>query len=318
MEQRRFGNMGEVSALTLGGGGTGQVWGPTSQEEAVATVKAAVDWGITFLDAAPTYGDGKAEDVIGEAFGGRLPDGVRVSTKSRLGKPPSGEVLTRLRASLSDSLARMKLERVDFFFLHNMIVADEDQARYDGTPRTLFVESVIPAFETLKKEGLIGAWGITGIGVPDAILETIESDPPPQAIQVITNLLDSPGALKRFEGPAKPREIAAAAHRRGVGVMGIRAVQAGALTSEFDRQLPEDHPDLADYRRAAAFRDLSRELGESPAALAHRYALFMDGVATVILGVKNRAELEECVEAEAKGRLAPEVMARIDGTVVRG
>ena len=318
MEQRRFGNMGEVSALTLGGGGTGQVWGPTSQEEAVATVKAAVDWGITFLDAAPTYGDGKAEYVIGEAFGGRLPDGVRVSTKSRLGNPPSGEVLTRLRASLSDSLARMKLERVDFFFLHNMIVADEDQARYDGTPRTLFVESVIPAFETLKKEGLIGAWGITGIGVPDAILETIESDPPPQAIQVITNLLDSPGALKRFEGPAKPREIAAAAHRRGVGVMGIRAVQAGALTSEFDRQLPEDHPDLADYRRAAAFRDLSRELGESPAALAHRYALSMDGVATVILGVKNRAELEECVEAEAKGRLAPEVMARIDGTAVRG
>ncbi len=318
MEQRRFGNLGEVSALTLGGGGAGQVWGPTNQEEAVATVKAAVDLGITFLDAAPTYGDGKAEDVIGEAFGGRLPDGVRVSTKCRLGNPPPGEVLTRLRASLSDSLARMKLERVDFFFLHNMIVADEDQARYDGTPRTLFVESVIPAFETLKKEGLIGAWGITGIGVPDAILETIESDPPPQAIQVITNLLDSPGALKRFEGPAKPREITAAAHRRGVGIMGIRAVQAGALTSEFDRQLPEDHPDLADYRRAAAFRDLSRELGESPAALAHRYALSMDGVATVVLGVKNRAELEECVEAESKGRLAPEVMALIDGTVVRG
>ena len=318
MEQRRFGNLGEVSVLTLGGGGTGQVWGPTSREEAVATVKSAVELGITFLDAAPTYGDGKAEDVIGKAFGGRLPDGVWVSTKCRLGNPPSGEVLDRLRASLSDSLARMKLERVDFFFLHNMIVADEDHARYDGTPRTLFVDSVIPAFEKLKDEGLIGAWGITGIGVPDAILETIEGSPPPQAIQVITNLLDSPGALKRFEGPAKPREIAAAAHRRGVGVMGIRAVQAGALTSEFDRQLPEDHPDLADYRRAAAFRDLSRELGESPAALAHRYALSMDGVATVILGVKNRAELEECVEAEAKGRLAPEVMARIDGTAVRG
>ena len=318
MEQRRFGNLGEVSALTLGGGGTGQVWGPTNQEEAVATVKAAVDLGITFLDAAPTYGDGKAEDVIGKAFGGRLPDGVRASTKCRLAKLPPGEVLERLRSSLSDSLARMRLQMVDFFFLHNMIVADEDQARYDGTPRTLFVDSVIPAFETLKEEGLIGAWGITGIGVPDAILETIEGSPPPQTIQVITNLLDSPGALKRFEGPAKPREIAAAAHRRGVGVMGIRAVQAGALTSEFDRQLADDHPDTTDYRRAAAFRDLSRELSESPAALAHRYALSMDGVATVVLGVKNRAELEECVEAEAKGRLAPEVMARIDGTVVRG
>ena len=314
MEQRRFGNLGQVSALTLGGGGTGQVWGPTSQQEAVATVKAAVDWGITFLDAAPTYGDGKAEDVIGEAFGGKLPDGVRVSTKCRLGNPRPEDVLARLRTSLDDSLARMKLERVDLFFLHNMIVADGD----DGTSRTLFVDAVIPAFEILMKESRIGAWGITGIGVPDAILETIESDPPPQAIQAITNLLDSAGALQRFEGPAKPREIAASAHRRGVGIMGIRAVQAGALTSEFDRQLSGGHPDMADYRRAEPFRELCNELGESPAAVAHRYALSMDEIATIVLGVKNRAELLECVEAESKGRLAPEVMARIDGTVARG
>jgi len=314
MEQRRFGNLGQVNALTLGGGGTGQVWGPTSQQEAVATVKAAVDWGITFLDAAPTYGDGKAEDVIGEAFGGKLPDGVRVSTKCRLGNPRPEDVLARLRTSLDDNLARMKLERVDLFFLHNMIVADGD----DGTSRTLFVDAVIPAFEILMKESRIGAWGITGIGVPDAILETIESDPPPQAIQAITNLLDSAGALQRFEGPAKPREIAASAHRRGVGIMGIRAVQAGALTSEFDRQLSDGHPDMADYRRAEPFRELCNELGESPAAVAHRYALSMDEIATIVLGVKNRAELLECVEAESKGRLAPEVMARIDGTVARG
>ena len=39
METRKFGNLGEISALTLGGGGIGQVWGPTSREEAVATVR---------------------------------------------------------------------------------------------------------------------------------------------------------------------------------------------------------------------------------------------------------------------------------------
>ena len=326
MEKRQFGNLWEVSSLTLGGGGTGQVWGKTSRQEAVATVKAAVDWGITFLDVAPSYGNGEAEEVIGEAFGGRLPDGVRVSTKCHLGNPPPGEVLARLRASLSESLARMKLEQVDLFLLHDMIVADEDMVRYEGTPRSpyeptpqsLFVDSVLPAFEQLREEGRIGAWGITGIGAPDAILEAIESDPPPQGIQVIANLLDSLGALQRFEGPARPREIAAAAHRRGVGVMGIRAVQAGALTSAFDRQLSDDHADMADYRRAEPFRELSRELGESPAALAHRYALSMEGIATVVLGVKNLAELRECVEAEARGRLAPELMARIDGLVARG
>ena len=317
MDKRQFGNLWEVSSLTLGGGGTGQVWGQTSRQEAVATVKSAVDRGITFLDVAPTYGDGEAEEVIGEAFGGRLPAGVRVSSKCRLGNPPPGEVLAQLRTSLNESLARMKLERVDLFFLHNMIIADEDQARYAGTPRALFVDSVLPAFEQLREEGRIGAWGITGIGVPDVILETIGSDPPPQAIQVIANLLDSPGALQRFDGPARPREIAAAAHRHGVGIMGIRAVQAGALTSGFDRQLPDDHPDMADYRRAEPFRELSRELGESPAALAHRYALSMEGIATVVLGVKNRTELRECVEAEARGPLDPELVSRIDAAVER-
>ncbi|SVE07536.1 uncharacterized protein METZ01_LOCUS460390 [marine metagenome] len=88
-----------------------------------------------------------------------------------------------------------------------MIVTDGEQPVYDGTPRTLFADRVVPAFEKLKEEGRIGAWGITGIGVPDAVLKTIESDPALQAIQVITNILDSPGGLKRFEGPPKPRGL---------------------------------------------------------------------------------------------------------------
>ena len=61
METRRFGNLGQVSSLTLGGGGIGQIWGPTRRQEAVATVRQAVDSGVTFLDSAPRYGDGEAE-----------------------------------------------------------------------------------------------------------------------------------------------------------------------------------------------------------------------------------------------------------------
>ena len=50
MQRRTFGKLGEISALTLGGGGIGQVWGPTTQEEAVATVREAVEAGVTFFD----------------------------------------------------------------------------------------------------------------------------------------------------------------------------------------------------------------------------------------------------------------------------
>lgn len=96
--------------------------------------------------------------------------------------------------------------------------------------------------------------------------------------------------------------------------MGIRAVQAGALTAAIDRPLPDDHPEVRDYARASGFRRLCAQLGEDPAILAHRYALSLD-VDTVVLGVKNRQELAACVAAEAAGRLPEELMTQIDASV---
>src|ERR1700741_976943 len=111
-----------------------------------------------------------------------------------------------------------------------------------------FVAHVRPVFERLVGEGLIGAWGLTGIGRPDTIIKLLGERPAPSAVQCIANLLDSPGGLQFFDGPAKPRAVMAAARANGVGVMGIRAVQAGALTSALDRPLPNDHPERRDYR----------------------------------------------------------------------
>ena len=136
-----------------------------------------------------------------------------------------------------------------------------------------FVDHVRPVFERLVGEGLIGAWGLTGIGHPDTIIRLLAERPAPAAVQCIANLLICPGGLKFFDGPAKPRAVIAAARANRVGIMGIRAVQAGALTGAIDRALPEGHPELRDYARASGFPPLAAELGNSPAALAHRYAL---------------------------------------------
>ena len=163
---------------------------------------------------------------------------------------------------------------------------------------------------------MIGDWGLTGIGHPDTIIRLLGERPAPAAVQCIANLLDSPGGLKFFDGPAKPRDVIAAARANGVAVMGIRAVQAGALTGALDRPLPADHPEMVDYGRAAGFRHLAAELGENPAVLAHRYALSLD-IDTLVLGVKNRRELAECVAADEAGPLAPELIARIDRSVDR-
>jgi aryl-alcohol dehydrogenase-like predicted oxidoreductase len=187
-----------------------------------------------------------------------------------------------------------------------------DTSRF--VPLEVFQATIRPMFEKFVSEGLIGAWGVTGIGHPDAIMTVLGQDPKPAAVQVIANFLDSPGALKFFEGPPRPREIMSAARSNGVAVMGIRAVQAGALTAAIDRPLPADHPELLDYARAAGFRALCAELGENPAILAHRYALSL-AVDTVVLGVKNRQELAECVSAAEAGPPDDDLIARIDASV---
>ena len=320
MQQNSFGKLPPVSALTLGGGGIGMVWGETTFDECVATVHAAVAAGINLIDLAPRYGDGKAEQVVGGAFAGRSPEGVQVTSKCNLGNPPPEEIEPIFRRSIEGSLERLRLPRLDLFFLHSNVVPDENHiakwpdAASRMTPYATFVEHVRPVFERLVGEGLIGTWGLTGIGHPDMIIKLLGERPAPAAVQCIANLLDSPGGLKFFDGPAKPRAVMAAARANGVGVMGIRAVQAGALTSAIDRPLPADHPEMRDYARAAGFRELAAEFDVAPAALAHRYALSLD-IDTLVLGVKNRPELAECVTAAEAGPLPPELLARVDEAV---
>jgi aryl-alcohol dehydrogenase-like predicted oxidoreductase len=320
MQQKSFGRLPPVSALTLGGGGLGMLWGETTVEECVATVHEAVRSGITLFDLAPRYGDGKAEEIVGTAFAGQLPPGVRVTSKCNLGNAPPAEIETLLRRSIEGSLKRLRLDRLDLFFLHSNVVPDaaylarQPDAAARMTLYATFVEHVRPLFERLVGEEVIGAWGLTGIGHPDTIIKLVGERPAPSAVQCIANLLDSPGGLKFFDGPAKPRAVMAAARANRVAIMGIRAVQAGALTATLDRPLPEDHPEMRDYARAAGFRDLAAELGDNPAVLAHRYALSLD-IDTLVLGVKNRRELAECVAAAEAGPLPPELIALIDRAV---
>ena len=103
--------------------------------------------------------------------------------------------------------------------------------------------------------------------------------------------------------------------KKEIPILAIRAVQAGALTTKMDREPHPsgfDHPDFADYEKAEPFRDLAKDWGESPASIAHRYALSVDNVGSVILGIKNREELIECLEAEKKGRLDAEQILTLE------
>jgi aryl-alcohol dehydrogenase-like predicted oxidoreductase len=322
MKTNALGPLGQVSRLTLGGGGIGHIWGPSSREESIATIQAALDGGIDLLDTAPMYGN--CETIIGETFGGKLPAHVRITTKCFLGSPAATEVEQKLAQSLDASLTTMKLDRVDVLFLHSNICEDDyvyavrpDLRDSFATTWSLYMERFIPAAEKLKAQGKIGMWAITGTGVPATILRALGHTSKPAIVQAMTNLMDSAGALRRYAEPALPRAIIAKAKENGVGVMGIRAVQAGALTALIDRSLSANHPETKDYDRAAPFRELCKRIGQDPAVLAHRYAMSMDGVDTVVLGVKNRAELAQCLEGERLGTLTADEMKAIDDLGLR-
>ena len=72
-----------------------------------------------------------------------------------------------------------------------------------------------------------------------------------------------------------------------------------------------DKPDFDDYERAKPFRELAKKWGESPASLAHRYALSTQKVCSVILGVKNTQELKECLDSENMSELSEDQLNKL-------
>tara|TARA_B100000408_G_scaffold93211_1_gene71672 strand:- start:953 stop:1954 length:1002 start_codon:yes stop_codon:yes gene_type:complete len=322
MNKRPFSPFEEVSALTLGGGGLGQVWGETTREEAIATVNLALKEGINHFDVAPMYGKGEAERVLGEVFKRKNLDGLNFTTKCSLGTLPDKQVYGRLNLSLTESLSNMNMEKVNLFLLHSQLREDDfelsnfnEMRDKNTTSLSSYFNAVIPAFEKLKQEGKIEHWGIGGMGQHQALVKAINYETPPEAIQCVLNPLNSAGAIGYVDENYDPSTILNESQVNDLPILAIRAVQAGALTNTMDR---EPHPsgfdqkDFADYARAAPFRELAAKWGQTSASLAHRYALSVPKVSSVILGVKNRIELQECIEAEKKGVLTAEQFNSLD------
>tara|TARA_B100000767_G_scaffold274340_1_gene306999 strand:- start:5563 stop:6537 length:975 start_codon:yes stop_codon:yes gene_type:complete len=324
MRYQKLGDCFEASRLTLGGGGIGQVWGATDRSEALATVRLAADSGINFFDMAPMYGSGEAESVMGQAFAEGLSKDVHLTTKYLLGDCPEDKIFATLSTSLEESFARMGREYVDLFILHGFVIADGwsegRQAKLlprIAVPMSKYQNAVIPAFERLKASGRIGAWGVTTASTQRENIAVVGAAQRPDVVQCITNVLDSSGSMSLMDEVPGPRQVITNAQEAGIGVMGIRAVAAGSLTDAIDRDVHPKSAELKDFQRCAGFRELAKSNGVSAAYLAHLYALSMPGVDTLVLGVKNRNELIECLAAEAAEPMSTKLIAAIDTSVAR-
>lgn len=142
-----------LGTAPMGSRRDGPLWfGEQDRGVAVATVRAAIDGGITWIDTAPFYGWGLAEEIVGEAVAGRR-DSVRLLTKCGTVRKADGTwaedaSAASVREGLVASLRRLRTDRVDVLQVH------------DPDPSTP-IEATMGALAALVEEGLVGAIGLS-------------------------------------------------------------------------------------------------------------------------------------------------------------
>lgn len=121
---------------------------PRRREEEVAALKLGLDLGMTLLDTAELYGDGEAERIVAEAIQGRRDQTFIVSKVL-----PQNASRAVTIAACERSLKRLGIKRLDLYLLHW-------RGRYP-------LKDTLAGFQTLVRDGLIKAWGVSNFDVGD-------------------------------------------------------------------------------------------------------------------------------------------------------
>lgn len=234
MQLRVFGRTGmQLSVLGFGCGAVGgfMVRGDPAEQERIAA--RAIAAGVNYFDTAVQYGDGESEKNLGRVLQKLKPANVIVGTKVRIPPGEFSRIADAARMSLEGSLARLGLDRVDIFHLHNPITAA-------GGGSALSVQQVlgdvVPAFERLRAQGKIRFLGITAIGDTAALRQAIDARAFDSA-QVVYNMLN-PSASEALPAnyPAQDYgRLFDSTQAAGAGVVGIRVLAGGALSGSAER-----------------------------------------------------------------------------------
>lgn len=275
------------------------------QERQRCVVEHAVARGVNWIDTAATYGDGKSEASLGRVLAASALAGrVQVATKVRLLGDDLADIRGAVRRSLEASLRRLGLPRVALLQLHNSITRERGDEPTSVAPTdVLRPGGVADAFDELRREGLIGYSGLTGIGRPESLAEVVRSDRF-DTIQVPYHLLNPSAGC---DIPADFAEtnygnIIATCHDMRMGVFVIRVLAGGALAdnspSPHTLKTPFFPLDLyeRDRSRAAAVRDRLPP-GTSLPQEAIRFALAHPQVHSAIVGLGDVAQIDEAVGA---------------------
>jgi aryl-alcohol dehydrogenase-like predicted oxidoreductase len=305
MRYRKLGRTGiEVSEIGYGAWGIGGAqWGGADDDESLQALHRAIDLGLTFIDTALAYGEGRSERLVGQVVRER-DETVHVATKvpphNRIWPAEEGAALDDVfppgyvRECAEQSLRNLGMETVDLLQLH---VWNDDWA---GS------EELLGEVEQLRSDGKVRHFGISiNDHQPSNALRLVRSGAV-DTVQVIYNVFDQ----------SPEDELLPACREHGVGVIARVPLDEGGLTGRIHADTEFEGDDF----RASYFRgDRKREVHERATAIATeletdesrlaeialRFVLSEPTVSTVIPGMRSIRNVEGNIAASDAGPLQP-------------
>ncbi len=313
-----FGRTGrKTTRIGFGAWAIGGTWGEVTMADAKATLHAALDAGMTFVDTADVYGDGRSERIIAEVLAERPGPRPYVATKAgrRLNPHiPAGYNRTNLEAFIDRSLINLRMERLDLVQLH-------------CPPTAVYGDiGVFDALDAIKATGKIADYGVS--------VETIEEahaalrQPGVVSVQIIYNMFR----------PRPAETFFAEAHARNVAVIARVPLASGLLTGKMSLAstfAADDHRSFnrngEAFDKGETFSGVPYDValhaveelralvpqGATMAAFALRWILMSEAVSVVIPGAKTPDQARANVAAGSIQALSPAVLAAAEDVYFR-
>lgn len=312
MERRRLGRDGPtVSALGYGAMSFTDFYGPTTEEESHAVLRACLDLGIDHLDTSNVYGMGRSETVIGRFLAAEGRERFTLATKAGIKRDPETGARSfdnspaHLEASLDASLERLGVDRVALFYVHR---------READRP----VEEVAETLAGFVRDGRIGGFGFSEIA--PSSLRRAAAVHPVAAVQSEYSLATRAPELGLVQACAELGTALVAFSPVGRALLTDtpptpeRVAESAFLKANPRFQSPHFEANL---KIVEGFRAVAKRLGRSAAETAIAWLMTRGPHVIPIPGTRSPAHLAECV-AGAEKPLTAEEIAEVEAVLPVG